>query len=82
MCLNFYKEKIGQALIDETKGLGIETEDLFPTRELGAGDVANTRLQERVRSAKNTRYARRTWIIAWISAVASVISACAGCAGR
>ncbi len=64
-------------MVDEAKRLGVETEDIFPTREIGASDFANPRLQERVRNAKNARYARRTWIIALISAVASVISAIA-----
>lgn len=52
--------------------MGVETIDLIHRRE---PDYAG--LQERVRSAKNTKYARLTWIIALISAVASVISAIA-----
>ena len=75
MFIKQYKEKRGDKLISEAKELGVETEDIFPTREMGAGDIANARLQERVRSAKNSKYTRLTWIIALISAIASVISA-------
>lgn len=71
------KEKQGQELIEEAMKLGIVIEDIFPTREIGAGDVANARLQERVRNVKNARYAKLTWIIALISAIASVVSAIA-----
>lgn len=70
-----YNEKKGQDLINQAKKLGVETEDIFPTREIGAGDVANARLQERVRSAKNARYAKLSWIIALVATLASVISA-------
>jgi len=52
--------------------LGVETVDLACRRE---PDYAG--LQERVRSARNTRYAKLTWIIALTSAIASVISAIA-----
>ena len=72
-----YKEKQGQELINDAKELGVETEDIFPTREVGAGDIANAKLQERVRSAKNARYAKLAWVIALISATASVLSALA-----
>ena len=75
MCFKYKKEKRGQELINEAQRLGVATEDIFPTREIGAGDVANARLQERVRNAKNVQYARLTWIIALISALASVFSA-------
>ena len=77
MIFKLQKEKQGQELINEAKKLGVYTEDIFPTREIGASDVANARLQERVRSAKNTRYAQRTWIIALVSSIASMISALA-----
>ncbi len=71
------KEKQGQELIDEAKKLGVTTEDIYPTRELGASDIAQAKLQERVRNAKNHKYAKLTWIIALMSAIASVISAIA-----
>ena len=77
MCFGSQKEKQGQELVNEAKELGISTEDIFPTREIGAGDIANARLQERVRSAKNIRYAKFTWIIALMSAIAAVVSAIA-----
>ena len=72
-----FKEKLGQELVDEAKKLGVETEDIFPSREIGAKDIANAKLQARVRNAKNTRYARLAWIIALASAIASIVSALA-----
>ncbi len=71
------KEKHGQELIEEAKRLGIAFDDIFPSQERGASDVAYPRLQERVRNAKSAMYARRTWVIALASSVASVISAVA-----
>lgn len=71
------KEKRGEELISEAKRLGVETEDIFPAREIGATERANAKLQERVRNAKNLNFARMTWIIVLISATASVISALA-----
>ena len=71
------KEKQGQELIQEAKELGVATEDIYPTHSLGASDFAEARLQERVRSAKNARYARLTWIIALIAAITSLFSAMA-----
>ncbi len=73
----FIKEKQGQELIEEAKRLGLSLEDTYPTKSYGASSVAEPKLQQRVRDAKNLRYARLTWIIALISAIASVISAIA-----
>lgn len=72
-----FKEKQGQELVSEAKRMGVATEDIFPTREMGASDIANARLQERVRNAKNIKYARLTWLIALISAITSLFSAIA-----
>lgn len=71
------KEKQGKELIQEAKDLGVAMGDIYPERNFGASNIAEARLQERVRSAKNARHARRTWIIALISAIASVFSAIA-----
>ena len=68
----FKKEKQGQELIEEAKKLGVMTDDIIHRRE-----PDYTGLQERVRSAKNTKYAKLIWIIALLSAIASVISAIA-----
>lgn len=75
--VKIFKEKRDDELINEARELGVETEDIFPTKEIGASSVANHRLQERVRNAKNLRYARWIWIIALISSIAAVISAIA-----
>ena len=72
-----FEEKQGQELIEEAKRLGLSLEDTYPTRSYGASSVAEPKLQQKVRDAKNSRYARLTWIIALVSAVASVISAIA-----
>ncbi|OGK56463.1 MAG: hypothetical protein A2665_00780 [Candidatus Zambryskibacteria bacterium RIFCSPHIGHO2_01_FULL_46_30] len=72
-----HKEKQGEELIKEAKKLGVATEDCFPTREVGASDIANPKLQERVRNAKNAKNARLTWIMALLSAIAAVLSAIA-----
>ena len=77
MCFKLQKEKQGQELIEEAKKLGVAISDIYTDKEFGASDVANARLQERVRNAKITRYARLTWIIAMISAIASLLSALA-----
>jgi hypothetical protein len=63
--------------IEIAKRLGVTTEDIFPTGALGASDIGFARLQERIRNAENTKYAKLTWIVALISAIASVISAAA-----
>lgn len=76
MCFKLYKEKRGKELDDEAKKLGVPIDDIRQTRE-GYGDTADVRIQERIRSAKNAKYARLTWIIALTSAFASVISAIA-----
>ena len=77
MIFRLSKEKQGKELVEEAKRLGVVTEDIFPSREIGVSDIANAKLQERVRSAKNIKYAKLTWIIALISAVASIVSALA-----
>ena len=68
----FKKERQDAELVAEVQDLGVETVDLMHRRELGYAG-----LQERVRGARNIKYARLTWIIALISAIASVISATA-----
>ena len=77
MCFEYRKEKQGEELVEEAKNLGVMTEDIFPTRGIDAGDIANAKLQERVRNAKNTKYTRLTWTIALISSIAALLSALA-----
>lgn len=72
MCFKLRKEKQGEELFEEAKKLGVATDGIFQNSTIREGA-----LQERVRSAKNTRYARLTWVIALISAIASAISAIA-----
>lgn len=72
-----YKEKQGEELIQEARDLGLSLEDTYPTKSFGASSVAEPKLQERVRNAKNVRYAQRTWIIALFSSIAAVVSAIA-----
>ncbi len=74
MKFKIYKENTGEKLINEAKNLGIETEDVFPTRELGAKEVANSKLQSRVRSAKSTRFAKFTWMIALVATLTSLVN--------
>ena len=71
------KEKQGEELVQEAKKLGVSLEDTYPTKSFGASSIAEPKLQEHVRRAKNARYARLTWIIALVSAIASVFSAVA-----
>lgn len=68
------KEKQGEALIEEAEKLGVAIDGIYPADSLRIREGA---LQQRVRNAKNTKYAQMTWIIALISAIASVISAIA-----
>ena len=63
------KEKQGAELIKEAQDLGVETIDLMQRRE---PDYSG--LQERVRSAKKTRYTRLAWIIGLITVIVLVIS--------
>lgn len=68
-----YKEKTGVALKQEAQALGVTTHEL-----VGEGYIeSEPLLQGRVRSAKLARWARNSWIIALVSAIASVISAVA-----
>jgi len=71
MFFKLQKEKQGQELIQEAKELGVVMGDIYPDRDFGASNIAEARLQERVRSAKNAQHARRTWIIALIAVIAS-----------
>ena len=77
MCFKLQKEKQGQELIKEAKELGVVMGDIYPERDFGASNITEARQQERVRSAKNAKYAKLTWIIALISATASLFSAVA-----
>lgn len=81
MIFKCQKEKQGEKLIEEAEELGVSKDDIFRERFMSSYYLDNSlkeaELQERIRSAKNIRYARLTWIIALISAIASVISAIA-----
>ncbi|MCX6702991.1 MAG: hypothetical protein NTW60_03960 [Candidatus Wolfebacteria bacterium] len=70
------KEKQGDELLDEAKRLGVATDGIIPG-VISIGGIREAVLQERVRSAKNTKYAQLTWIVALISAIASLVSAIA-----
>ncbi|PIV84033.1 MAG: hypothetical protein COZ28_00975 [Candidatus Moranbacteria bacterium CG_4_10_14_3_um_filter_44_15] len=68
------KEKQGKELLEEAEKLGVARDGInLP----GSFHFREGALQQRVRNAKNTRYAQMTWIIALISAIASAISAIA-----
>lgn len=71
-----YKEKIGKDLDAEAKKIGIPFIDIRHTSE-GYGATADAWLQERVRNARNLIFARRSWVIALVSAIASLVSAIA-----
>lgn len=81
MIFKCQKEKQGEKLIEEAEELGVSKDDIFRERFMSSYYLDNSlkeaELQERIRSAKNIRYARLTWIIALISAIASLISAIA-----
>lgn len=80
MIFNPKKEKQGRELIEEAEKLGVATDGIFKPNAYVSyleSPFREAALQERVRSAKNTRYAKLTWIIALMSAIASVVSAIA-----
>lgn len=68
-----YKEKTGQELIEETKQLGVSLEHT-KNRD---GSLREGALQARVREAKRARREKALWLIAFISAIASLFSAIA-----
>lgn len=67
------KEKQGQKLIEEAEKLGIATDGICTKN----GILREGALQQRIRNAKNIKYAQRTWIIALISTITSLVSAIA-----
>ena len=67
----FYKEKTGEALKKEARKLGVSFDELGSN----SGIISEPILQQRVREAKNTRFAKLTWIIAFTSFLVSVFSA-------
>lgn len=71
---NMQKEKQGTALIKEAEKMGVAVDGIYgPNKDY----VREGALQQRIRNAKNTKYAQLTWVIALVSAVASLISAIA-----
>jgi len=68
-----YKENTGDALLNEARRLGVSTDEIGTA----SGRVSEPILQERVRAAKIARWARNSWIVALISAAASLVSAIA-----
>ena len=68
-----HEEKTGQELMREAKKLGVATDGI---REKN-GSLREGALQQRVRNAKNTRYAQLGWLLALLSAVAATLSAVA-----
>ncbi|MFH0853477.1 MAG: hypothetical protein V1853_03660 [bacterium] len=66
-----WKEKTGKDLLVELKKYGLAPSEIYDSD----GNLREAALQERLRSAKNSMYARRAWIIALVSSIASVISA-------
>jgi len=66
-----WKEKTGKNLRDEALKHNLSSEGWY-TKD---GVFREAAVQERVRSAKNSRLARNTWIIALVSAIASIVSA-------
>lgn len=70
MCFS-YKEKTGEELISEAKKLGVfVTDELYENGKFREGAT-----QLRVRNAKLAKNANQMWIIALISALASLFSA-------
>lgn len=68
-----WKEKQGKELLEEANRHGLAANEWYDKN----GVLREAALQERLRSAKNSRYAMKTWVIALISAIASMISAIA-----
>jgi len=68
-----YKEKTGRELIEEAKRLGVSLEHT-KNRD---GSLREGALQARVREAKRARRESALWLIAFISAIASLFSAIA-----
>ncbi|MEK7130178.1 MAG: hypothetical protein AAB793_00825 [Patescibacteria group bacterium] len=68
----FYKEKKGKELLEEAQKLGVALDGIETQNYL-----REAALQQRVREAKNTRYAQLGWLLALVSAIASAISALA-----
>ena len=67
------KEKIDEELREEAIGLGISMESSYNAD----GSFREGAIQERVRRSKEIKLAQKMWIVALVSAIASVISALA-----
>ncbi len=75
-----YKEKTGEALKEEARSLGLSEENWYEARDRsvsGSGHFKESAIQARVREAKRARRENRLWIVAIISALASLFSAIA-----
>lgn len=68
-----WKEKQGDELKREALKHGLAPNEWYDSN----GVLREAALQERLRSAKTSRYVQKTWMIALISAIASVVSAIA-----
>ncbi|MFA6322870.1 MAG: hypothetical protein WCX71_05385 [Candidatus Buchananbacteria bacterium] len=74
-----YKEKTGDELVEEAKELGLSEDGWYEKTPspFVAGSFREAALQARVREAKKARRENHLWIIAMISAIASLFSAIA-----
>jgi len=72
MCIR-YKEKTGEDLIKEAKALGVSLEH----SKNPDGSFREGAIQARVREARRAKRERDLWIVALISALASLFSAIA-----
>lgn len=69
-----YKEKTGEELKNEAKKLGLSEDGWYNQNDHSFREAA---IQARVREAKKARRENQLWIIALISALASLFSALA-----
>lgn len=75
-----YQEKTGDALKEEARKLGLSEDNWFEQRDHSVSSTGKFReaaVQARVREAKRARRENRLWIVAIISALASLFSAIA-----
>lgn len=68
-----YKEKVGDKLVEEAEKLGVSLEHTNNPN----GTFREGALQKRVREARRAKRESSLWIIAFISALASLFSAIA-----
>jgi len=75
-----YKEKTGEDLKREARELGLSEDNWYEQRDHSVSSTGKFReaaVQARVREAKRARRESRLWIVALISALASLFSAIA-----